>query len=89
LRTARRALPERSRGVRSPDTGPNHPDGNYEIANRVRVFEPPNAISWEPGYDADDGSLRFGGWIWRYDLTPTRPSGTKVTWYPDEHEGRA
>jgi hypothetical protein len=43
------------------------------------VFKPPNAISWEPGNDADDGSLRFGGWIWRYDLTPTRPSGTKVT----------
>jgi hypothetical protein len=57
----------------------NHPDGNYEMANRIQVFEPPNAISWEPGYDAGDGSLRFGGWTWRYDLTPAGPSETKVT----------
>ena len=28
---------------------PNHPDGNYQMANQVEVFEPPNAISWEPG----------------------------------------
>ena len=35
---------------------PNHPDGNYEIANRIEVFEPPTAICWKPGYDADDGS---------------------------------
>jgi hypothetical protein len=25
---------------------PNHPDGNYQIANRAQVFEPPNTISW-------------------------------------------
>jgi hypothetical protein len=48
---------------------PNHPDGNYEMANEVLVFEPPNVISWQPGYAADDGRLRFGGWTWRYDLT--------------------
>ena len=58
---------------------PNHPDGTYRTANRVRVFDPPNAICWEPGYDADDGTLGFGGWIWRYDLTPAEPSGTAVT----------
>ena len=58
---------------------PNHPDGNYQMANRVQVFDPPRAISWEPGQDAGDGSLRFGGWIWRYDLTPAGPSGTEVT----------
>jgi uncharacterized protein YndB with AHSA1/START domain len=57
----------------------NHPDGNYQMANRVRVFDPPRAISWEPGQNADDGSLRFGGWIWRYDLAPAGPSGTRVT----------
>jgi hypothetical protein len=28
----------------------NHPDGSYEMANRVLVFEPPRLISWEPGY---------------------------------------
>ena len=58
---------------------PNHPEGNYEMANRVRVFDPPRAISWEPGQYAGDGSLGFGGWVWRYDLTPAQPSGTEVT----------
>src|SRR4051812_47687920 len=46
---------------------PRHPDGSYQMANRVQVFEPPRAIAWEPGY-YDDGSVRFGGWSWRYDL---------------------
>ena len=59
---------------------PNHPDGNYQTANRVEVFDPPGAISWATGYDADDGTLRFGGWTWRYDLTPDGPSSnTAVT----------
>ena len=58
---------------------PNHPDGTYETANRVEVFDPPNVISWKPGYDAGDGTLGFGGWIWRYDLTSAGASGTKVT----------
>ena len=51
----------------------NHPNGNYEMANRVQVFDPPHAISWEPGYDPGDGNLLFGGWIWRYDLAPLGP----------------
>jgi uncharacterized protein YndB with AHSA1/START domain len=58
---------------------PNHPDGSYQVANRVKEFDPPRAISWEPGYDADDGTLRFGGWSWRYDLTRAGPSITTVT----------
>jgi uncharacterized protein YndB with AHSA1/START domain len=58
---------------------PNHPDGTYQMANRVQVFDPPHAISWKPGYDTGDGSLGFGGWVWRYDLVPAGPSGTKVT----------
>ena len=41
---------------------PNHPDGTYQMANRVQVFDPPSTISWEPGYDAGDGTLSFGGW---------------------------
>ena len=28
---------------------PNHPDGNYQVANRVQTFDPPKAIAWEPG----------------------------------------
>jgi Sap, sulfolipid-1-addressing protein len=56
-----------------------HPDGNYQMANRVQAFDPPRAISWEPGQDTGDGSLRFGGWVWAYDLAPAEPSGTRVT----------
>jgi uncharacterized protein YndB with AHSA1/START domain len=40
---------------------PNHPDGNYQMANRVQAFDPPRTISWQPGYDPGDGALRFGG----------------------------
>lgn len=59
---------------------PNHPDGDYEMANRVEVFDPPRAIAWQPGQDAGgDGNLEFGGWIWRYDLAPAGPSATEVT----------
>jgi uncharacterized protein YndB with AHSA1/START domain len=58
---------------------PGHPDGNYQMANRVEVFDPPHAISWKPGYDTGDGSLGFGGWFWRYDLAPAGPSTTRVT----------
>jgi hypothetical protein len=58
---------------------PGHPDGNYQMANRVQEFDPPRAISWKRGYDAGDGTLEFGGWVWRYDLAPAGPSGTKVT----------
>jgi uncharacterized protein YndB with AHSA1/START domain len=57
----------------------NHPDGNYLMASRVQVFELPRAISWEPGQETGDGSLRFGGWVWRYDLAPAGPSRTTVT----------
>src|SRR5882724_8163089 len=42
---------------------PNHPDGNYQTANRVQVFDPPSTISWETGYDP----------------TPAGPSNTSVT----------
>jgi hypothetical protein len=57
---------------------PGHPKGNYEMANLVEVFDPPQAISWKPGSDQADGVLRFGGWIWRYDLVPLGPSETEV-----------
>jgi hypothetical protein len=57
---------------------PNHPQGHYQMANRAQVFNPPHAISWEPGYDQGDGELGFGGWVWRYDLVPVGPSETEV-----------
>jgi uncharacterized protein YndB with AHSA1/START domain len=58
---------------------PGHPNGNYQMANRVQVFDPPSVISWKPGQDTGDGSLTFGGWIWRYDLAPAGRSETRVT----------
>ncbi len=58
---------------------PGHPDGNYQMANRVEVFDPPRAIGWRPGTDKGDGQLEFGGWFWRYDLAPLGPSETEVT----------
>ncbi|MQA05282.1 MAG: polyketide cyclase [Streptosporangiales bacterium] len=59
----------------------NHPDGDYEIANKVVVFEAPHAIAWEPGQEdqAGDGNLSFGGWVWRYDLSAAGPAETEVT----------
>lgn len=64
---------------RMPMYHPGHPDGNYETANQVEAFDPPSSISWKTGYDADDGTVRFGGWKWRYDLTPAGPTSTTVT----------
>ena len=57
----------------------NHPDGDYEMANRVEVFEPPRAIAWQPGQDGPDGDIGYGGWFWRYDLTPVAADQTQVT----------
>ena len=58
---------------------PNHPDGNYQMANKVDVLDPPRAIGWMPGYRNDDGDLEFGGWTWRYELASLGPSETEVT----------
>ena len=57
----------------------NHPDGDYQMANRVEVFDPPRAIGWRPGRTEDDGQLSFGGWIWRYDLESLGPPRDRVT----------
>jgi uncharacterized protein YndB with AHSA1/START domain len=57
----------------------NHPDGDYQVANRVEVLDPPRAIGWLPGTEKGDGRLEFGGWTWRYDLVPVGPSETEVT----------
>ena len=58
----------------------NHPDKDYEMANRVEVFDEPRAIAWQPGQEsAETGELSFGGWMWRYDLDVTGPSRTTVT----------
>lgn len=55
------------------------PDGDYQVANQVRVFDPPRTIAWTPGTESGDGTLEFGGWIWRYDLAVIGPRRTAVT----------
>jgi uncharacterized protein YndB with AHSA1/START domain len=57
----------------------NHPDKDYEMANRVEVLDRPHAIAWQPGQGRDDANLEFGGWLWRYDLAPVSSSRTEVT----------
>ena len=58
----------------------NHPAKNYEMANKVVVFDRPHVIAWEPGQDvAGDGTLSFGGWIWRYDIDDAGSSESHVT----------
>jgi uncharacterized protein YndB with AHSA1/START domain len=57
----------------------NHPDKDYEMANRVEVFDAPHAIAWQPGQGPDDANLDYGGWVWRYDLKPVGPAKTEVT----------
>jgi Polyketide cyclase / dehydrase and lipid transport len=58
---------------------PGHPDGDYQVVNKVQAFDPGRVIGWLTGYRKGDGDLEFGGWIWRYDLTPLGPSETEVT----------
>jgi uncharacterized protein YndB with AHSA1/START domain len=57
----------------------NHPNKDYEMANRVEVFDAPRTIAWQPGQGPHDEALEFGGWIWRYDLDPVGQDRTEVT----------
>ncbi len=75
----RKPLPAARQIFRMSMYHPGHPDGTYQMANRVHVFDPPTTISWEPGNEAFDASVSFPGWVWRYDLTPAGPSKTTVT----------
>ena len=62
--------------LRGPRSAPRVQASVTPKHHRVQVFDPPRAISWEPGQDTGDGSLRFGGWVWRYDLASAGPSGS-------------
>ena len=68
-------------GADLPDghVSPGHPDGDYQVVNKVEVLDPPRVIGWLTGYRKGDGDPEFGGWIWRYDLAPLGPSETEVT----------
>ncbi len=57
----------------------DHPNGDYQVVNKVEVLDAPHAIGWLTGTETDDGHREFGGWIWRYDLAPLGPSQTEVT----------
>lgn len=76
----RAALTEVGQIFRMDMYHPDAQDGNYQVANKVHVLDPPRAIGWLTGYDPKgDGHLEFGGWFWRYDLVPSGPSATEVT----------
>jgi uncharacterized protein YndB with AHSA1/START domain len=49
--------------------------GDYEMHNRIVVFEADRCIAWEPG----NPDLVRNGSRWRYDLTPDGPNATVVT----------
>ena len=53
----------------------NHPNKNYEMANKVVVFDRPAGhwLATRPDV-AGDGKLSFGGWIWRYDIRGAGPA---------------
>lgn len=57
----------------------DHPHGDYRVVNKVEVLDAPHAIGWLTGYEKDDGELEFGGWLWRYDLTPLSAAEAEVT----------
>ncbi|MCW8096259.1 SRPBCC family protein [Streptomyces tauricus] len=56
-----------------------HPDGDYQVVNKVQVLDPPRRIGWLTGQQKGDGEMEFGGWLWRYDLVALSPSETEVT----------
>jgi hypothetical protein len=49
--------------------------GDYEMHNRIVVFEADRCIAWEPG----NPELVRNGSCWRFDLTPDGPNATVVT----------
>lgn len=65
-----------------------HPNKQYEMANRIVVFDRPAAIAWMPGAQprhipgrdpAEGDAVEYGGWVWRYDLEPDGGDRTLVT----------
>jgi uncharacterized protein YndB with AHSA1/START domain len=49
--------------------------GDYEMYNRIVVYEENRCIGWEPG----NAELSRNGSRWRFDLTPDGPDATLVT----------
>jgi uncharacterized protein YndB with AHSA1/START domain len=59
--------------------------GDYQVRNRVSVYEPNRRIGWEPilhpegGYDDKLGGMKPGGHSYTWELEPAGPGQTKVT----------
>ena len=56
--------------------------GDYEMPNRVVVYEANRAIGWEPGERSDDPAdteQNTNGSRWRFDLASDGPDATVVT----------
>jgi uncharacterized protein YndB with AHSA1/START domain len=49
--------------------------GDYEMHNRIVVYEADRSIGWEPG----NAELARNGSRWRFDFTPDGPDATLVT----------
>jgi len=49
--------------------------GDYEMHNRIVVYETNRCIGWEP----ENAELARNGSRWRFDLIPDGPDGTVVT----------
>jgi uncharacterized protein YndB with AHSA1/START domain len=49
--------------------------GDYEMHNRIVMFEVDRCIAWEPG----NPELATNGSRWRFDLAPDGPAATVVT----------
>ncbi|TRW82778.1 polyketide cyclase [Mycolicibacterium sp. 018/SC-01/001] len=56
----------------------NHPDGYYDMANKVIAYDRDRTIAWEPGQAGEHGEIEFGGWTWRHDLEPEDSGRTRV-----------
>jgi uncharacterized protein YndB with AHSA1/START domain len=52
--------------------------GDYEMHNRVVVYEGDRSIAWEPGPPDPDPANPVNGSRWRFDLTPDGPGATTV-----------
>ena len=57
----------------------NHPDGHYEMANKITAYQADRTIGWEPGQAGPGGSIEFGGWTWCYNLDAVDDQQTRVT----------
>ncbi|MGB3169558.1 MAG: ATPase [Rhodococcus sp. (in: high G+C Gram-positive bacteria)] len=52
--------------------------GHYVMHNLVTAYVQDRTIAWLPGARTDGADIEYGGWWWRYDLTP-HETGTVVT----------